>query len=58
MEAESEYRVVAAERLNGDLIIHFNDGKCALFEATFLHSMLSRATAIDISIDPLEDSLH
>jgi hypothetical protein len=46
MEAASDCVVVYAERVGGNVIIEFNDGKCALFSAPFLHSMLTQATEL------------
>jgi hypothetical protein len=49
METASDCVVVYAERVGGDVIIEFNDGKCALYSASFLHSMLTEATEMDAS---------
>jgi hypothetical protein len=49
MEAASDCVVVYAERVGGNVIIEFNDGKCALYSASFLHSMLTQATEMDAS---------
>jgi hypothetical protein len=49
MEAASDCVVVYAERVGGDVIIEFNDGKCALYSASFLHSMLTQVTEMDAS---------
>jgi hypothetical protein len=49
MEAAPKYLVVYAERVGGNVIIEFNDGKCALYSASFLHSMLTQATEMDTS---------
>jgi hypothetical protein len=49
MEAASDCVVVYAERVGGDVIIEFNDGKYALYSASFLHSMLTEATQLDTS---------
>ncbi len=49
MEAASDCVVVYAERVGGDVIIEFNDGKCALYSASFLHSMLAQVTEMDAS---------
>jgi len=40
-------QVVAAERLNGGLVIKFNDGKCAFYPASMLHAMFSQAEELD-----------
>jgi hypothetical protein len=49
MEAAADCVVVYAERVGGDVIIEFNDGKSALYSASFLHSMLTQATEMDAS---------
>jgi hypothetical protein len=43
MEPSPEPRVADAERVSGDVVIEFEDGKCALYSAALLHSMLARA---------------
>ena len=49
MEATLDYVVVYAERVGGDVVIEFNDGKSALYSASLLHSMLTQVTEIDAS---------
>ena len=49
MGTASECVVVYAERVGGNVIIEFNDGKCALYSASFLHSMLTQVTEMDAS---------
>jgi hypothetical protein len=49
METASDCVVVYAERVGGNVIIEFNDGKCALYSASFLHSMLTQANNLDTS---------
>jgi hypothetical protein len=49
MENALDYVVVYAERVGGNVIIEFNDGKCALYSASFLHSMLTQVTEMDAS---------
>jgi len=49
MKTASECVVIYAERVGGNVIIEFNDGKCALYSASFLHSMLTQATELDAS---------
>jgi hypothetical protein len=46
METASDCIVVYAERVGGNVIIEFNDGKCALYSASFLYSMLTLATEL------------
>ncbi len=36
-------RIVSAERLNGGLLIAFDDGKIAIYSATLLHDALPQA---------------
>ena len=46
-ETACECAVVYAERVGGDVIIEFNDGKSALYSASFLHSILAQAIELD-----------
>jgi len=46
MEASPECSVVDVDRLEGDLIIYFNDGERALYEASLLRSILTQAAEI------------
>ena len=39
-------RIVSSDQLDGDLIVTFNDGQCALFTAGFLHDNLAHAKVI------------
>jgi hypothetical protein len=55
MEADLELNVVDVDRLNGGLIIYFNDGERAFYEASLLRSILTRATEIDQSAGLDED---
>ena len=56
-EAALDYAVVYAERVGGNVIIEFNDGKRALYPPSFLHSMLNEATQLDAS-DSEEEKMH
>ncbi len=47
METASECLVVYAERVGGNVIIEFSDGKCALYSASILYSMLTQATDLN-----------
>jgi hypothetical protein len=47
MKTDLELNVVDVDRLNGGLIIYFNDGEQAFYEASLLRSMFARATEID-----------
>jgi len=49
MDTAQEYVVVYAERVGGEVIIESDDGKCALYSASLLHSMPARATELDTS---------
>jgi len=49
MEAVLDYVVIYAERVGGDVIIEFNDGKSALYSASFLHSVMTEAAELDTS---------
>jgi hypothetical protein len=49
MGTASECVVVYAERVGGNVVIEFNDGKCALYSASFLHAMLAQAAELDAS---------
>jgi hypothetical protein len=53
MEPSSSHRVVAAERLNGGVIITFDDGKCAFYTASLLHSNLAQAKIVE---EPEDDN--
>ncbi|WP_263385623.1 hypothetical protein [Granulicella arctica] len=43
METPSAPRIVSAERLNGGVIIAFEDGKCAVYSAALLYATFSHA---------------
>jgi hypothetical protein len=45
-------RVTYAERLNGGVIITFDDGKCALYSAALLHETFTQAENVP---DEVED---
>jgi hypothetical protein len=52
MEPTPVPRVVYAERLNGGVIITFDDGKCAVYSASLLHVILPQAEEVnDIDLD-------
>ena len=48
-----EPRVVHVDRLNGGIVIAFDDGKTALYPATLLHEILSRTQ--DVTDLPRDD---
>ncbi len=43
MEEVAPLRVVAADRLDGSVIITFNDGACGVYSSELLHAMLASA---------------
>jgi hypothetical protein len=47
----SDRRVVDAERLGGGVIITFDDGKCAVYSAPLLYSILSNANLLEEQIE-------
>jgi hypothetical protein len=49
----SDRRVVDADRLDGGVIITFDDGKCAVCSAPLLYSILSDAS---LFVEPIEES--
>jgi len=46
MTTESSIRIVEAERLDGGVLITFEDGKCARYSASLLHAMFSQAEEV------------
>ena len=44
-------RIVYAKRLDGDLLVEFEDGKCALYSAALLHELYPKADKL-IPLDP------
>ena len=57
MEAASESGVVHVDRLEGDVIIEFDDGRCALYSALLLRSMLTQAVQLDDGGRPEEGGM-
>ena len=47
METAPLSGVVHVDRLEGDVIIEFDDGRCALYPAFLLRSMLNQAVQLD-----------
>jgi hypothetical protein len=43
MNSPSEPHIVSAERLDGGIIVHFSDGRSAIFSASLLLSMREQA---------------
>jgi hypothetical protein len=41
--------VMQAERLNGAVVITFDDGKCAVYSAALLYAMFPQADRVDES---------
>jgi hypothetical protein len=46
MENPPVRRVVEALRLDGDLLLTFDDGKCAVYPATLLYDLFQDAVAV------------
>ena len=47
-------RILYADRLNGGVIITFDDGKCAVYSAALLHATLPQAEQV-FEPDPEEE---
>lgn len=43
MTTHSQARILTVERLDGSVIIMFDDGKCALYSSALLHAMFPQA---------------
>jgi hypothetical protein len=54
MNSSKEPRIVSAERLDGGIIVHFSDGRSAIFSASLLLSMREQAENVP-EPDPDED---
>ena len=53
MEDVSKLKVIAADRLDGSVIITFNDGRCGIYSSKLLHSMLTSARELQ-ELDDVE----
>ncbi len=51
MEDVSKLKVTAADRLDGSVIISFNDGKVGIYSSELLYSMLTSARELQESDD-------
>ena len=52
MEELKTLRVIAADRMDGALIISFSDGRCGLYTADLLYATLAAARELDeVTID-------
>jgi hypothetical protein len=47
METTADPRLISAERLDNALVITFDDGRCGLYSASLLYSILPQATEIE-----------
>jgi hypothetical protein len=47
MENQPIPRIINAERLGGDLVIAFEDGKSAIYPAAMLYAIFPQATQLD-----------
>lgn len=47
MLLSSDPRVISSELVEGGLSVHFEDGRCGLYAAAFLHSYLSFSKQIE-----------
>jgi hypothetical protein len=43
MDAGIELRVIDVDRIGGDIIVYFSDGKCAIYPTSLLWELLPRA---------------
>ena len=58
MQTRSQARILSVERLDGSLIIMFDDGKCALYSSALLHATFTQAQDLShlwFEDDPLND---
>ncbi|WP_263383984.1 hypothetical protein [Granulicella arctica] len=51
MNNQSIPRLIAAERLNGGVIIAFDDGKCAVYSASLLYTTLGQAEIVSTELE-------
>ena len=60
MEDVSKLKVTAADRLDGSVIITFNDGRCGIYSSELLHSMLTSARELqepdDVEVKAIADN--
>ena len=55
MKTPTSPRIVGADKVDGDVILTFDDGMCALFPASFLYANLAQARRIEDLQDGDED---
>jgi hypothetical protein len=55
MEGNPVPRIVSAERLDEALVVTFGDGKCALYSAPLLQSLITQAEDLSDLANPDED---
>ena len=60
MDTRKEPRVIAVDRLNGDVIVSFSDNRDALYPASFLYNSLPLVQEIhDLPLESYENrTLH
>lgn len=51
MEHQSERRVLSADRLDGSVVITFDDGRCALYSPELLYATLSQAKELSPTVE-------
>jgi hypothetical protein len=49
MTTESTIRIVEADRMDGGVLITFDDGKCALYSASVLYATFSQAKEVNVN---------
>ena len=52
MKTQEEPHVLSADRLDGSVIISFNDGRCAIYSSALLYATISQAEELN---DPAEE---
>jgi hypothetical protein len=58
MKTDPQPYVTDAERVGGDVIITFQDGKAAVYSASLLHSFFPHAQRLPIKTPPPSDVRH
>jgi hypothetical protein len=54
MTSSLEPRITSAERLDGGIIVHFSDGRTAIYSSSLLLSFLDQAELV-LEPDPTEE---
>lgn len=57
MESSIARRVISAERLQGSVLIMFDDGKYAVYSASLLYAHLGQAEQVDLDPEDVADIL-